>query len=144
MTDVRRELAGLKNEIGIEDEMIKECIALLIELANKYIDFKKVKRKYGVDEDRTLLLRIVDVPGECGFIIDGDKIRPLRGIERATVEVEMTKDVFWALVTRKLDLYTAWLYDLVKFKGENALRDAQILIDMFETLYPYIYEKLEE
>lgn len=140
----RKVLAGIKEEIGIEDEDIKEVIALLIELSNKLIDFKKVKRKYGVEEDRTLLLRITDVQGECGFIIVGDKVRPLRGIERATVEVEMTKDVFWALVTRKLSLYDAWLYDLVKFRGENALRDAQILIDMFETLYPYIYEHLEE
>ena len=143
MSEVRKQILGLKEEIGIEDEDIREVIALLIEFANKYVDFKKVRKKYGIEDDRTLILKIVDVPGEAGFIIDGDKVRPLRGIERATVVVKCTKDVFWAILTRKLDPYTAWLYDLVKFEGDNALRDAQILIDMFETIYPYIYEKLE-
>jgi len=137
--ELRKKFAGLEEGIGIEDEEIKEVIQLAIELANKHIDFKKVKEQAGVTDDRTLKLKIVDVPGECGFIIVGDKVRPIIGIERATVEVKLTKDVFWAIVSGKLSLYDAWLYDLVKFEGEFSLRDAQILIPLFEIIREYIF-----
>lgn len=138
--DIRRKLSGLKEEIGIEDDDVKEVIALAIELANKYIDYEKVRERIGIKEDRSLLLRIIDVPGECGFIIVGNKVKPVIGIEKATTYVEMTKDVFWAIVSKKLSLYDAWLYDLVKIRGEYSLRDAQILIPLFELLYDYLFE----
>ena len=69
----------------------------------------------------------------------GCKVKPIIGIERVTTVVEVTKDVFWAIVTKKLDAYEAWLYDLLKIKGEYSLRDAQLLIPLFEMLYDYIF-----
>jgi len=139
VSDVRKRLAGLKEEIGIEDEEIKEVIALAIEIANERIDFEKLRKKLGIKEDRSLLLKIIDVPGEVGFIIVDNKVRPIIGIEKATTYVELTKDVFWAIVTKKISLYDAWLYDLVRIRGEYSLRDAQILIPLFEMLYDYIF-----
>lgn len=124
--------------IDIEDQEIKEFINLAIELGNRKVDWSKVRERYGIPPDRTLMLKIVDVQGEVGFIIVGDKLYPIRGWERPTVTVEMSKDVFWALVTRKLTLYEAYIYGLVKFKGENSLRDAMILIPLFDELYAYI------
>jgi len=137
--DLRKKLAGVEEGIGIEDEEIKEIIALAIELANKYIDIPKLKEKLGIKEDRSLLLKIKDVKGECGFIIVGDKVKPVIGIEKATTYVEITKEVFWALVTRKLDPYDCWLFDLCKIRGEYSLRDAQLLIPLFNLLYDYIF-----
>lgn len=137
MTETRRKLIGL-NEIPIADDELRELIALGVELANKYIDFCEFRKKYGIPEDRTLKLRIVDVEGEAGFVIVGCHVRPATGLERATVTIETTKDVFWALVDGKLSVYEAWLYDLVKFRGEHSLRDAQLLIPLFELLREYI------
>lgn len=136
-----RKRFGLKVQegIGIEDQEIKEVIQLAIEIFNKYIDICKIKEQLGVQEDRSLKLRIVDVPGETGFVIIGCRVKPVIGIERVTTEVELTKDVFWAILTKKISLYEAWMYDLVKFKGEYSLRDAQILIPLFETLYDYLF-----
>ena len=139
MSELRKRLSGLKEEIGIEDEEIREVIALAIELANKYFDVRKIKQQLGVKEDRSLKLKIIDVPGECGFIIVDDRVRPVLGIERVTTHVELTKEVFWAILTKKLSLYDAWLYDLVKFRGEYSLRDAQLLIPLFELLHDYLF-----
>ena len=124
--------------VEIEDQDIKEFIELVIDIGNRKINWAEVRRKYGIPEDRTLMLKIVDVKGQVGFIIVGDKLYPIRGWERPTVVVEMTKDVFWALATKKLSLYDAFIYGLVKFRGDNALRDAMILIPLFDELYSYI------
>lgn len=137
--ELRKRFGNVKIGIGIEDEDIKEIIELAIELANRQIDFCKVKQKFGIPEDRSLKLKIVDVPGEAGFVIVGCHVRPVLGIERVTTVVELTKDVFWAIVTKKLSVYDAWLYDLVKIRGEYSLRDAQILIPLFELIYDYIF-----
>lgn len=134
LLDKVEELKGIE----LEDQDIREFIELAIELGNKKIDWGKVREKYGVPPDRTLMLKIVDVKGEVGFIIVGDKLYPLRGWERPTVVLELTKDVFWAIVTRKLSLYDAFMMGLVRFRGPNALRDAMILIPLFEELYPYV------
>ena len=124
--------------IDIEDDEIREFIDLAIEIGNKKIDWSKVREKYNIPPDRTLMLRITDVRGEVGFVIVGDKLYPIRGWERPTVVVELSKDVFWAIVTRKLSLYEAYIYNLVRFRGENSLRDAMILIPLFDELYSYI------
>jgi len=137
--ELRKRLSGLKEEIGIEDEEVKEVIALAIEVANRYFDVRKIKEQLGIKEDRSLKLKIVDVPGECGFIIINDRVRPILGIEKATTYVELAKDVFWAILTKKLGLYDAWLYDLVKIRGGYSLRDAQLLIPLFELLYNYLF-----
>ena len=139
--ELRKKFGDVKVGIGIEDEDIKEIIELAIDLANKTIDFCKVREKFGIPEDRSLKLRIIDVPGEVGFVIVGCSVRPIIGIERVTTTVELTKDVFWAVVTRKLSVYDAWLYDLIKFRGQYSLRDAQLLIPMFEMIYDIIFGK---
>jgi hypothetical protein len=142
--DVRKKLA-IKEEIGIEDEEIREVIALIIELVNKTIDIKKLKEMYGIKENRSLLLRITDVKGECGFIIDeNDEVRPVKGLEKATTYVEMSKDVFWALVAKKLDPYDCWLYDLCKVRGEYSLRDVQLLYRIFTVVYEYLFGEENE
>jgi len=135
VSELRKKVLGVKEEIGIEDEEIKEVIRLGIEFINRYIDVKRVKEELGIKEDRTLVLRIVDVPGEVGFAVIGDKLKPLLGIERPTTIVEVTKDVFWALVTGKLKPYDCWLYDLCRVKGEYSLRDAVLLSTLFEVFY---------
>jgi putative sterol carrier protein len=137
LTPIHQNIEAIKG-IDIEDEDIREFISLVIEIGNKKIDWSKVREKYGIPPDRTLMLRIVDVKGEVGFVIVGDKLYPIRGWEKPTVIVEMTKDVFWALATRKLSLYDAFLMGLVRFKGERHLRDAMILIPLFDQIYTYI------
>lgn len=124
--------------VGIEDNDIREFIELVIEIGNRKINWASVKQQYGIPDDRTLMLRIVDVQGAVGFVIVGDKLYPIRGWERPTVTIEMTKDVFWALATKKLSLYDAFIMGLVKFRGDNALRDAMILIPLFDEIYNYI------
>lgn len=136
--ELRKRFGNVRVGVGIEDREIRDLIELAVALANERIDFCKVKERFGIPEDRSLKLRIVDVPGEVGFVIVGCEIRPLTGIERTTVTVETCKDVFWAIVTKKLSVYDAWLYDLVKFRGEYSLRDAQMLIPLFELIYDYI------
>ena len=137
--ELRKKFGDVREGVGIEDQEIRELIALAIAIANERIDFCKLRERFGIPEDRSLKLKIIDVPGEVGFVIVGCRVKPLIGIERTTVTVEMTKDVFWAIVTKKLSLYDAWLYDLVKFRGEYSLRDAQILIPMFELIYDYVF-----
>ena len=132
-----QQIEALKG-VDIEDKEIREFIELAIEIGNTKVNWAKVREKYGVPPDRTLMLKIVDVKGEVGFIIVGDKLYPIRGWERPTVVVEMTKDVFWALATRKLSLYDAFMLGLVRFRGEHALRDAMILIPLFDQIYAYI------
>lgn len=135
--DRRRGLAGL-GVIDIADREIRQLLEYGVAVANKLIDFCEVRKRLGIPEDRTLKLKITDVEGEAGFIIIGCEVRPLSGIEKATVTVETTKDVFWALVAGKMTVYQAWLYDLVRFKGEHSLRDAQLLIPLFETIREYV------
>jgi hypothetical protein len=138
-SDVRKKLA-IKDEIGIEDEDIKEVIALTVELINKTIDIKKLKEMFKIKENRSLLLRITDVKGECGFIIDeNNEVRTIKGLEKATTYVEMDRNVFWALVTKKLDPYDCWLYDLCKVRGEYSLRDVQLLYKIFTAIYDYLF-----
>jgi len=137
--DIRKKFGQVQEGIGIEDEEIREIIKLAIELGNKYFDVCGIKERLGVKEDRSLKLKIVDVSGEVGFIIIGCEVKPIIGIEKATTYVELTKDVFWAILTKKLGLYEAWLYDLVRIRGEYSLRDAQLLIPLFEMLYDYIF-----
>jgi len=137
--DIRKKFGQVQEGIGIEDEEIREVIRLAVELGNKYFDVCKMKEQLGVKEDRSLKLRIIDVPGEVGFVVVGCQVKPVLGIERVTTEVELTKDVFWAILTKKLSLYDAWLYDLVRIHGEYSLRDAQLLIPLFELLYDYIF-----
>lgn len=140
MSEERKRLARIKEEIGIEDEDIKEVIALIVELVNKTIDIQKLKEMFGIKENRSMLLRISDVSGECGFIItENNEVKPIRGLEKATTYVEVSKDVFWALVTRKLDPYDCWLYDLCKVRGEYSLRDVQLLYKIFTVAYDYIF-----
>lgn len=137
--EIRKRFGEVQEGVGIEDQEIREVIEMAIELANARIDFCKLKERLGIPEDRSLKLKIIDVPGEVGFVIIGCRVRPVLGIERVTVTVEMTKDVFWAIVTGKLSAYDAWLYDLVKIRGEYSLRDAQLLIPMFEMIYDYLF-----
>jgi hypothetical protein len=139
--ELRKRIVKLKEEIPIRDEDIKEVIALTIELVNRTLDIEKLKKMFNIKENRSMLVRIVDVEGgEVGFIIDEtNSIRPVRGLEKATTYVEITKDVFWALATRKLDPYDCWLYDLCKVRGEYSLRDVQLLYKIFETVYDYVF-----
>lgn len=142
--ELRKRIAKLKEEIHIEDEDIKEMIALIIELANRTIDVGKLKEMFNIRENRSMLVKIIDVKGgEIGFIIDEtNSIRPVRGLEKATTYVEITKDVFWALVTGKLDPYDCWLYDLCKVRGEYSLRDVQLLYKIFTVVYDYVYREI--
>ena len=137
--ELRKRFGDVQEGIGIEDNEIKEVIEMAIELANQTIDFCRLKEKLNIPSDRSLKLKIIDVEGEVGFIIVGCRVRPLIGIERVTTTIELTRDVFWAIVTRKLSIYDAWLYDLVKIRGEYSLRDAQILIPMFDMIYDVIF-----
>ena len=137
--ELRKKFGNVEEGIGIEDKEIREVIQLAIELANQTIDFCKLKEKFGIPNDRSLKLRIYDVPGEVGFVIVGCSVRPLIGIERVTTTVELSKDVFWAIVSRKLSVYDAWLYDLVKIRGEYSLRDSQILIPLFEIVSDIVF-----
>ncbi|MCL7388717.1 MAG: hypothetical protein LZ173_02105 [Thaumarchaeota archaeon] len=140
--ELRKKIIKLKEEIPVEDEDIKEVIALTIELANRMLDIGKLKEMFGIKESRSMLVKIIDVKGggEVGFIIDEtNSIRPVRGLEKATTYVEITKDVFWALATRKLDPYDCWLYDLCKVRGEYSLRDVQLLYKIFTAVYDYVF-----
>lgn len=142
--ELRKRIAKLKEEIPIEDEDIKEMIALAIELVNRTLDIGKLKQMFNIKENRSMLVRIIDVEGgEVGFIIDeNNNIRPVKSLENATTYVEITKDVFWALVTGKLDPYECWLYDLCKVRGEYSLRDVQLLYKIFSTVYEYVYHEI--
>jgi hypothetical protein len=138
--ELRKRIAKVKDEIPVEDEDIKEMIALTIELANRMLDIGKLKEMFGIKENRSMLVRIIDVKGEVGFIIDEtNSIRPVRGLENATTYVEITKDVFWALMLKKLDPYDCWLYDLCKVRGEYSLRDVQLLYKIFTAVYDYVF-----
>jgi hypothetical protein len=139
--ELRKKIIKLKEEIPVEDEDIKEMIALTIELANRMLDIGKLKEMFNIRENRSMLVKIIDVKGgEVGFIIDEtNSIRPVRGLEKATTYVEITKDVFWALATRKLDPYDCWLYDLCKVRGEYSLRDVQLLYKIFTAVYDYVF-----
>ena len=139
LDEIRKKFGNVEEGIGIEDKEIREVIELSIELANQTIDFCKLKEKFGIPSDRSMKLRIHDVVGEVGFVIVGCNVRPLIGIEKVTTTVELSKDVFWAIVSKKLSVYDAWLYDLVKIRGEYSLRDAQILIPMFELISDIIF-----
>ena len=140
--ELRKKIIKLKEEISVEDEDIKEMMALIIELANRMLDIGKLKEMFGIKESRSMLVKIIDVKGggEVGFIIDEtNSIRPIKHLENATTYVEITKDVFWALATRKLDPYDCWLYDLCKVRGEYSLRDVQLLYKIFTAVYDYVF-----
>ena len=121
----------------VRDPRLRELIALGIMVANEFIDWKKVREKYGIKEQRSLLLKVISKDGEqeAGFILTPDgKAVPYTGIERVTVEVTVPEEVFWAIVAGKITVKEAWLRDLIKIRGENPLRDAMILIPLFETM----------
>lgn len=121
----------------IEEENLREIIAIGLVVANELIDWKKVKEKYGIKKRRSLLLKVVSKNrvNEAGFVLleDGRAI-PYTGIERVDVEVVVPEEVFWAIVAGKIGIREAWLRDLIKLKGDHPLRDALILIPLFETL----------
>ena len=122
---------------NIRSEKLREVIAYGIVVANQLIDWRKVRERYGIRERRSLLLKIISEDGEeeAGFILTEDgRAIPYTGIERVTVEVIVPEPVFWLLLSGKIGLREAWLRDLIRLEGENPLRDAMILIPLFERL----------
>ena len=133
----RRELEQIKSMLGVSKEDLKEVIAFFIAYANKYIDFAKIKKVYGITEDRSLLVKILTSDKEevVGVIITSDnRVEPYTGIERATVTVTLDEDVFWAIVAGRIDVKRAWALGLIDVEGENPIRDAMILIPIIETI----------
>jgi len=121
----------------VRDPRLKEIIAIGIAVANELIDWGKVREKYGIRERRSLLLKIVarDRTEEAGFVLlENGRAIPYTGIEKVDVEVIVPEEVFWAIVAGKISVREAWLRDLVKLRGRHPLRDALILIPLFETL----------
>ena len=133
----RRELEHIKNMLRVSKEDLKEVIAFFIAYANKYIDFARVKRMYGIEEERSALIKIVTEVGEevVGVVITSDnKVLPYTGVEKATIEITLTENVFWAIVAGKLDIKKAWAAGLIDVNGENPIRDALIIIPLVDTL----------
>ena len=122
---------------GIRSERLRELIAYALVVANEMIDWAKVRRMYGFEEDRSLLIRIVSDDGteEAGFILTPDnRVVPYTGVERVTVVVTVPETVFWLIVAGRLSVREAWLRDLIQVEGENPLRDAMILIPLAERI----------
>jgi len=124
-------------EESISDPSLREIVAVGIVIANEIIDWDKVRKKYNIRERRSLLLKIVgrDRVSEAGFVLlENGKAIPYTGIEKVDVEIVIPEEVFWAIIAGKISIKEAWLRDLVKLKGDHPLRDALILIPLFETI----------
>jgi len=111
-------------------EKLRECIELLVQLANRKIDFNRYK-EYSAGEDRTLLFIVKGGRGDYGFVVEGGKLRVMSELERPTVTVSCDEGTFWAIATNKMELDYAVATRRLVVTGPFWLRDYLILREIF-------------
>ncbi|MBU2534455.1 MAG: hypothetical protein KKB37_17075 [Alphaproteobacteria bacterium] len=123
---------------------LREFLELSVTYINKHLSAKKriqLKRKFTPRENRTVLLNIGSPAGTIGFKLDEKMNVTLDTIINPTVEVKLSEDTFWHLVTKKKTPPEAFFDGSINFIGQNILRDYLVLSALFNELSS-LYEEL--
>ena len=123
---------------------LREFLELSVTYINKKLSPKKrrdLKRKFTPRENRTVLLNIGSPTGTIGFKLDEKLNVTSDTIINPTVEVKLSEDTFWHLVTKKKTPPEAFFDGSINFIGQNILRDYLVLSALFNELSS-LYEEL--
>jgi len=131
-------MSGIGTELKSKliDFMLSKGISTIND--NPDVRYKIKESMHG--EDRTLLLKIKGF-NTMGFGVRGDELVKYDTIEKPTVTVLMSEDVFIQLVRGKISFREAFFYGDMDVTGDDWLREFVIFNTIFEQ-FGYIAKEM--